>query len=95
MEDLTYKELLNIKKTMNKFHQNCKNIVISLPIAQTDKKEAKNIFKKFNTILKQEERNAIFHNNISALHLHRDCLHLNLNGTIMLAENFLSRIRTF
>ena len=94
-EDLIYKELVKVNETIIKFHLNCKNIVISSPIVQTDKKEANNILKKFNTILKQEERNAIFHNNISASHLHRDGLHLNLNGTIMLAGNLLSRIRTF
>ena len=94
-EDLIYKELLNVKETINKFHPNCKNIVISSPIVRTDRNEANNILKRFNTILKQEEKNVIFHNNISASHLHRDGLHLNLNGTIMLAGNLLSRIRTF
>ena len=78
------------------FHPNCKNIVISSsPIVRTDRNEGNNILKIFNTILKQEEKNVIFHNNISASHLHRDGLHLNLNGTIMLAGNLLSRIRTF
>ena len=94
-EDLIYKELLNVKETINKFHPNCKNIVISSPIVRTDRNEANNILKRFNTILKQEEKNVIFHSNISASHLHRDGLHLNLNGTIMLAGNLLSSIRTF
>ena len=92
-EAFTYKELLNVKETITKFHPNCKNIVISSAIVRTDKKEANNILKKYNNILKQEERNVIFHNNISASHLHRDGLHLNLNGTI-LAGNLLSRIGT-
>ena len=70
-------------------------VIISLPIVGTDRNEANNILKRFNTILKQEEKNVIFYNNISVLHLHRNGLHLNLNGTIMLAENLLSRIRTF
>ena len=86
---------MNVTETIIKFHPNCKNIVISLPIVQTDKKEASNVLKKHNNILKQEERNVIFHNNISASHLHRNDLHLNLNGTIMQARNLLSRIRTF
>ena len=94
-EDFIYKELVNVKETIIKFHPNCKNIVISSPIVRTDKKEANNILKKYNNILKQEERNVIFHNNISASHLHRDGLHLNLNGTNILAGNLLLRIRTF
>ena len=88
-EDFIYKELLNVKETINKFHLNCKNIVISSPIVRTDRNEANNILKRFNTILKKEEKNVIFHKNISASHLHRDGLHLNLNGTIMLAVNIL------
>ena len=81
---------MNVKETITKFQPNCKNIV------RTDKKEANNILKKYNSILKQEERNVIFHNNISASHLHRDGLHLNLNGTIIvLAGNLLLRIRSF
>ena len=94
-EDLIFKELLNVKETINKFHPNCKNIVISSPIVRTDRNKANNFLKRLNTILKQEEKNVIFHNNISASHLHRDGLHLNLNGTIMLAGDLLSRIRTF
>ena len=82
------------KEAMTKFYSNCKNIVISSPIVWTDKEEANNILKKYK-ILKQEERNVIFHNNISASHLHRDSLHLDLNGTIILAGNLLSRIRKF
>ena len=45
--------------------------------------------------MKQEETNVISHNNISASHLHRDGLYLNLIGTIMLVGNLLSRIRKF
>ena len=84
-EDFIYKELVNVKETIIKFHPNCKNFV----------KEANNILKKYNNISKQEERNVIFHNNISASHLHGDGLHLNLNGTIILAGNLLSRVRMF
>ena len=71
-EDFIYKELVNVKETIIKFHPNCKNIVISSPVVRTDKKEANNILKKYNNILKQEERNVIFHKNISASHLHSD-----------------------
>ena len=85
---------MNVKETIDKFHPNCKNIVISSPIIRTDKKEVNNILKKYNNFLKQDERNAIFHK-ISVSHLHRDGLHLNLNGATMLAGNLLSRIRTF
>ena len=94
-EDFLYKELVNVKETIIKFHPNCKNLQKSSPIIRTDKKEANNILKKYNNILKQEERNVIFHNKISASHLHRDGLPLNLNGTLILAGNLLSRIRTF
>ena len=94
-EDFIYKELVNVKETITKFQPNCKNIVISSPIVQTDKTEANNILKMCNNILKQEERNVIFYDNISALHLHRDGLHLNLNSTIILAGNLFSRICTF
>ena len=94
-EDFIYKDLVNVKETITKFHPNCKNIVIPSPIVQTDRKEANNILKKYNNILKQEERHVTFQKNISASHLHRDGLHLNLNGTVILAGNLLSRIRTF
>ena len=86
---------MKVNETIIKFHLNCKNIVISSPIVQTDKKEANNIPEKYNNILKQEERNVIFGKNVSASHLHRDGLHLNLNDTTILAGNLLSRIRTF
>ena len=85
---------MNIKETINKYYPNRKNIISSL-IVRTDKEEPNNVLKKYNNILKQEERNVIFHNSISASHLHRDGLHLNLNGTIMLAGNTLSGTRTF
>ena len=86
---------MNVKETISKFHPNWKKIVISSTIVQIDKKEANNILKKYNSILKQEETNVIFHNNISASYLHKNDLHLNLNDTIILAGNLLSRIRTF
>ena len=86
---------MNVKETITKFHPNFKKIVTSSPIVPTDKKEANDILKKYNNILKQKERNVIFHNNISASHFHNDDLHLNINGKIILARNLLSRIRTF
>ena len=52
-----------------------------------------NILKKYIGILKREQKNVIFHNNIIESHLYRDGLHLNSNGTIMLAGDFISRIR--
>ena len=51
-EDLIHKELVNVKETIIKFHPYCKNVVISSPIVRTDKKEAKNMLKKYNNILK-------------------------------------------
>ena len=72
-EDFIYTELVNVKETIIKFHLNWKNIVISSPVVQTDKKEANNLLKKYNNILKQEEKDVIFHKNISASHLHRSC----------------------
>ena len=80
---------MNVKEIIIKFPPNCKNIDILSLIAQTDNKEANNILKKYNNILKQRQMNVIFHNNISASHLHRDGLHLNLNGAITLAGNLL------
>ena len=85
---------MNIKEIINKYYPNRKNIISSL-IVRTDKEEPNNVLKEYNNILKQEERNLIFHNSTSASHLHRDGLHLNLNGTIMLAGNILSGTRTF
>ena len=77
------KELMNVKETINKFHPNYKSIVvISSPIGLTDKKELNNMLKKYSSILKWRKMYVIFLNNISASHLHRDDLHLNLNGTI-------------
>ena len=60
-----------------------------------DNKKSANVLKKFINILKRERCNIIFHDNINELHLHRDGLHLNVKGTIALAENFISRIRMF
>ena len=80
---------------INKLHQNWRNIVILWPIVRTDKKEAISMLKKYITIFKQKESNVIFYNNISVLHLHQDWLHLDLNITVMLGENLLSRIRMF
>ena len=71
-EDLIYEEFLNVKQIIHKHHPDCKNIVLSSPIIRTDKQEANNILKKYNSILKkQEEKKAIFHNNIMPSHLTR------------------------
>ena len=61
---------MNVEEITKKFHPDFKNIVISGSIVQTGKKEVLKI---------------ILHKNISACHLHRGGLHLNLDGTIMLA----------
>ena len=50
-------------------------------------------WKKYIDILKREENNVIFHNNILESHLYRGSLHLNSNGTAMPAGNFILRIR--
>ena len=71
-EDLIYKELLNVKQIIYKHHPDCKNIVVSSPIIRTDKQEANNILKKYNSILKQEEKKVIFHNNIMPSYLNKD-----------------------
>ena len=94
-EDLIYKELLNVKQIIHKLHPDCKNIVVSSAIIQTDKQEANIILKKYNNILKQEGKKVIFHNNITPSHLNKDGLHLNFNGSTVLAGNLLSRIRMF
>ena len=94
-EDLICKEFLNVKQIIHKHHPDCKNIVASSPIIRTDKQEANNILKKYNSILKQEEKKVIFHNNITPSRLNKDGLHLTFNGSIVLARNLLSRIRMF
>ena len=94
-EDLLYKELLNVKQIIHKHDPDCKNVVMLSPIIQTDKQEANSILKKYNSILKQEERKVIFHNNITPSHLRKDDLPLNFNGSTVIAENLLPRIRMF
>ena len=49
-EDFMYKELVNVKETIIKFHPNCENIVISSPIVRTDKKEAIRYLKNITTL---------------------------------------------
>ena len=68
--------------------------ISSSAIIRTDKQEANIILKKYN-ILKPEEKKVIFHNNITPSHLNKDGLHLNFNGSTVLAVNLLSRIRMF
>ena len=94
-EDLIYKEFLNVKKTINKHHPDCKNIIVLSPIIRTDKQEANKILKKYTSILKKEEKKVIFQNIIMPSHLNKDGLHLNFNGSTVLAGNLLSRIRMF
>ena len=53
-EDFKYKEMVNAKKTINRFHPDCKHIAISSPTVRTDKKKMNNILKKQNNNLKQE-----------------------------------------
>ena len=92
-ENVLYEELKQIKDLIIDHHPDCKNIFISCPIVRTDNKKANNVLKKYIDILKREEKNVIFHNNILESHLYRDGLHLNSNGTTMLAGNFISRTR--
>ena len=94
-EDLIYKEFLNVKQIIHKHHPNCKNIVVSSLVIRTDKQEANSILKKYNSILKQEEKKVIFHNNITPSHLNKDDLHVNSDNSSVLAGNLLSRIRMF
>ena len=46
--------MVNAKKTINRFHPDCKHIAISSPTVRTDKKKMNNILKKQNNNLKQE-----------------------------------------
>ena len=92
-ENVLYEELKQIKDLITNHHPDCKNIFISCSIARTDNKKVNNVLKKYVDILKREEKNVIFHNNLLESHLYRDDLHLNSNGTTMLAGNFISRIR--
>ena len=92
-ENVLYEELKQIKNLIIVHHPDGKNICIFCPIVRTDNKKANNALQKYINILKREEKNVIFQNNILESHLYRDGLHLNSNGTTMLAENFISRIR--
>lgn len=80
---------------MSKKSLYCINIVILSPIVQTDKKAENNFLLKYSNIMKEEEKNIILHNNLSTSRWYRNDLHLNLNGTIMLAGNLLLRIHMF
>ena len=91
-ENVLYEELKQIKDLIIAHHPDCKNICISCPIVRTDNKKANNVLRKYIDISKREESNVIFHNNILESHLYRDDLHLNSNGTTILAGNFISRI---
>ena len=91
-ENVLYEELKQVKELIIA-HPDCKNICIFYRIVRTDNKKANNVLKKYIEILKREEKNIIFHNNIFESHLYRDGLHLNSNRTTMLAGNFISRIR--
>ena len=92
-ESVLYEELKQTKELIIAHHPVCKNICIFCPIARTDNKKANNVLKKYIDILKREEKNVIFHNNIFEPHLYRDGLHLNSNGGTMLAGNFILGIR--
>ena len=92
-ENVIYEELKQIKDLIIAHHPDCKNICISCHIVRTDNKKVNNVLKKYIDILKRAEKNISFHNNNLESHLYRDGLHLNGNGTIMLAGNFISRIR--
>ena len=76
---------------MKTHHSDTKNIFYLFP----DFKKAFNVLQNYINILKREEHNNILHDNINKSHLHRDGLHLNVKGTIALAENFISRIQRF
>ena len=91
-ENAIYLEIKKIKYLIKTYHPDSKNIFISSPILRFDNKTAANALKNYINILKKEEHNIILHDNINGWHLHRDGLHLNVKGTIALAENFLSSI---
>ena len=76
---------------MKTHHSDTKNIFYLFP----DFKKAFNVLQNYINILKREEHNNILHDNINESHLHREGLHLNVKGTIALAENFISRIQRF
>ena len=92
-ENVLYEELKQIKDLIIAHHPDCENIFVSSLIVRTDNKKANNVLKKYIDILKREGRNVIFHTKILESLLYRDGLHLNINGTTMLAGNFISRIR--
>ena len=84
-ENVLYEELKQIKYLIIDHHPDCKNIFISCPIVCTNNKKANNVLKKYIDILKRD--------NILESHLYMDGLHLNSNGTTILAGNFILRIR--
>ena len=51
------------------------------------------MLKKYIDILKREENDIVFHNNILESHLYRDGPHLNSNGIAKLAGSFVLRTR--
>ena len=75
-------------------HPDCKNIFISFPILRSfDNKKAANVLKNYINILKREEH--VILRDINESHVHRDGLHLNVKGTIALAQNLISMIWRF
>ena len=91
-----YVEIKKIKELIKKHHSDCKNIFISSLILRLDNRKAANILKNYINILKREEHNnIILHDTINESHQHHNSLQLNEKGTIVLAENFISRIRRF
>ena len=94
-ENTIYVEIKKIKEMIKNHHPDCRNIFISSPILRLDNNKASNALKNYINDLKREEHNIILDDNINESHLHRDGLHLNIKGTIALAENFISRIRRF
>ena len=94
-ENTIYVEIKKIKELIKTHHLDCRNIFISSPILRLDNKRAANVLKNYINIFKREEHNIILHDSIDESHLHRDGLHLNVKGTIALAQNFISRIRRF
>ena len=72
----------------------CKKITLSFRIVHTDTESTKKNNEILTKRLKEPVLPYITHNNIIHKHLYRNGLHLNLIGFSVLAENFLSYIRT-
>ena len=87
-------DLLKLQKFIQSILPECL-VIISSPINRLDDNKKAITIRNVNVILKNiAEINLIDNNNITAKHLGKRKLHLNLSGSSMLARNFLEKLRS-